>query len=218
MKAVAGACLLGSVSAFVAPTAFSGNAVTQRVAAKSSLQMADFKNAIGVQAPLGLFDPLGLLKDGDEEKFNKLRYIEIKHGRVAMLAVTGHLVQQNYRFPGFLSLSENIKFADLPNGLKGISSLPPVGLAQIVLFIGFLELFIMKQKEGSFPGDMNRSIQSEYWDSLSDAQKNTKRAVELNNGRAAQMGIFALITHELINGHPYVINDMLGMTYTFNGV
>ena len=39
----------------------------------------------------------------------------------------------------------------------------------------------------------------------------SKKAVELNNGRAAMMGIWGLVTHEAINGKPYVINELLGM-------
>jgi hypothetical protein len=35
-------------------------------------------------------------------------------------------------------------------------------------------------------------------------------AVELNNGRAAQMGILALMVHEKLDGNPYVINTLLG--------
>ena len=40
---------------------------------------------------LGLFDPLGLIADGSQEKFDRLREYEIKHGRVSMLAVVGYL-------------------------------------------------------------------------------------------------------------------------------
>jgi hypothetical protein len=50
-----------------------------------------FKEAIGAQPPLGFFDPLGLLKDADEERFERLRYVEIKHGRISQLAVLGHI-------------------------------------------------------------------------------------------------------------------------------
>lgn len=32
-------------------------------------------------------DPLGFLDEADQEKFNKLRYAEIKHGRIAMNAI-----------------------------------------------------------------------------------------------------------------------------------
>ena len=70
----------------------------------------------------------------------------------------------------------------------------PLGIAQIVVFIGFLELFVMKQKEGSFPGDMSLVNPFEkQWDAFDEETKLRKRAIELNNGRAAQMGIFAMI-------------------------
>jgi len=62
--------------------------------ASTALQ-ADLTKAIGAQAPLGCFDPLGVLgdpKDGDQEQFDQLRYIELKHGRVAMLAFVGYIV------------------------------------------------------------------------------------------------------------------------------
>lgn len=87
----------------------------------------------------------------------------------------------------------------------------PIGLAQIVAFVGFLELFIMKQKEGSFPGDMSLINPFEkQWEAFDEETKLKKRAIELNNGRAAMMGIFALVVHEIISNQPYIINDILG--------
>jgi hypothetical protein len=44
---------------------------------------------IGAQPPLGFWDPLGYLKDADQETFDRLRANEVKHGRIAMLAVLG---------------------------------------------------------------------------------------------------------------------------------
>ena len=46
---------------------------------------------IGVLPPLGVYDPLGLIS-----KRNMARYevMEIKHGRAAMLAITGFAVQE----------------------------------------------------------------------------------------------------------------------------
>ena len=37
-----------------------------------------FDEEIGAQPPLGFWDPLGLLASADEERFNRLRYVEIK--------------------------------------------------------------------------------------------------------------------------------------------
>ena len=70
-------------------------------AAKSSLKMLDFSKEVGAQPPLGFWDPLGLLKNADQERFDTLRRYEVKHGRVAMLAVLGHIVtSKGDRFPG----------------------------------------------------------------------------------------------------------------------
>jgi hypothetical protein len=41
-------------------------------------------------------------------------------------------------------------------------------------------------------------------------------AIELNNGRAAQMGILALMVHETRNNDPYIINSLLGSAVPFN--
>jgi len=42
------------------------------------------------------------------------------------------------------------------------------------------------------------------------------RAKELNNGRAAQMGILALMIHEKLDNNPYIINSLLGAPVQFN--
>lgn len=101
--------------------------------------------------------------------------MEIKHGRISMLAVAGHLVQQNFRLPGMLSTSANLSFADMPNGLAAFSKLPALGLFQIIAFIGFLEIGVMKQKEGSFPGDMTLGGEPYAWTKFSDEVKEQKR-------------------------------------------
>eukprot|EP00969_Alexandrium_andersonii_P267749 11832318-Alexandrium_andersonii.AAC.1 len=42
-----------------------------------------------VQAPVGFWDPVGFTKDGDVEEFTRRRGVEVKHGRIAMLATLG---------------------------------------------------------------------------------------------------------------------------------
>lgn len=115
-----------------------------------------------------------------------------------------------------LSTSADLSFADMPNGVAALSKIPALGLFQIIAFIGFLELGVMKQKEGSFPGDMTLAGEPDAWTKLPEEVKMKKRAIELNNGRAAQMGILGLMMHECIDNHPYIINDLVGLPYTFN--
>ncbi len=50
----------------------------------------------------------------------------------------------------------------------------------------------------------------------SESTQRRKRAIELNNGRAAQMGILALMVHEKLDNNPYVINALLGAPVPFN--
>lgn len=70
-----------------------------------------------------------------------------------------------------------------------------------------------KQVEGSTPGDFGIPYLSYI---TTEEEKASKRAIELNNGRAAQMGLLAIMIHEKIDGHPYIINDLLGFHYDFN--
>jgi Chlorophyll A-B binding protein len=69
----------------------------------SSTALNAFENELGAQAPLGFFDPLGLVANGDQVNFDRLRFVELKHGRISMLAVVGYLVQEaGVRLPGML--------------------------------------------------------------------------------------------------------------------
>ena len=183
-----------------------------RVVPSSSMKMA-FEVAEGAQAPLGFWDPLGLLKDADQDRFDRLRFVEVKHGRISMLAVLGHLVTSaGIRFNGQLDL-EGHSFHDMPAGFAALAAIPNLGLFQILISIGWWELKGWKQVEGSTPGDFGIA----YLKYLkNDDERASKRAIELNNGRAAQMGILAIMIHEKIDGHPYVINDLLGFPFAIN--
>jgi hypothetical protein len=150
----------------------------------------------------------------DQERFDRLRYVEVKHGRIAMLAIFGHIyTTMGNRLAGDIDYS-GTSFADIKVGLAGLSDIPTAGLAQIFAFIGVLEVFVMKDKgKGEFPGDLRNGMFK--W-SGTDEELMQKRAVELNNGRAAQMGILGLMMHEQMTGEPYVINALLGYPSGFN--
>jgi hypothetical protein len=67
MKTVIAASLIASAAAF-APA---------NQASKTSALSMSFESELGVQPPLGFFDPFGQLSNADEERFNRLRYVEM---------------------------------------------------------------------------------------------------------------------------------------------
>jgi Chlorophyll A-B binding protein len=89
------------------------------------------------------------------------------------------------------------KFADIPNGYAALEAIPYAGKLQLFAFIGFLEVFVMRDfVGGDFPGDLRNNYFDLGWDTFDDATKARKRTIELNQGRAAMMGILALMVHE----------------------
>ena len=71
-------------------------------------------------------------------------------------------------------------------------------------FVGLLELGVMKDsangaEPGEFPGDFRNGALDFGWDTFDEETKLSKRAIELNNGRAAMMGILGLMVHEKLN-------------------
>jgi hypothetical protein len=181
-----------------------------KVSKTSALQMG-YEKEIGAQAPLGFFDPLSLLKDADQETFDRYRYAELKHGRIAMLAVLGHIVTtKGDRFPG--EIAYGVPFSSIKNGLAAFTTIPSAGVLQLFFFIGLLELgFSTVQKD--IEAFCTNEAKKAGW---SEATLKNKQAIELNNGRAAQMGILTLVVHELLNNDPYIINSLLGAPVKFN--
>mgnify|MGYP006102047121 CR=1 FL=1 len=53
----------------------------------SSTALSAFESELGAQRPLGYWDPLNMLNGVDQERFDRLRYVEIKHGRKFYLFV-----------------------------------------------------------------------------------------------------------------------------------
>jgi hypothetical protein len=195
MKIAVFASLLTSAAAF---------APAKQSISTSSLSMSDFEDELGAQAPLGFFDPFGQLSGEDQERFDRLRYVEIKHGRIAMLAFLGQITTRaGIHLPGNINYAGD-SFDSYPNGLAAIfgpDAIPTAGLVQIIAFIGVLECAFMKSVPGTgneFVGDFRNGYIDFGWDTFDEETKLQKRAVELNNGRAAQFGILGLMVHEKI--------------------
>jgi hypothetical protein len=150
-----------------------------------------------------------MLDNASQAQFDRLRYVEIKHGRVAMLAFLGNIVTRaGVRLPGDIDFS-GTSFESIPNGWAAIDAIPDKGLLQILFFVGWLELLVMKDVTGGeFIGDFRNNYIDFGWDSFSEEQKLQKRAIELNNGRAAMFGILGLMVHEQLGGSLPIVGEM----------
>jgi hypothetical protein len=178
MKTVILASLVASAAAF---------APAKQAQTSTSLAISSpYEKELGVIAPTGFFDPFGLSAKIDQDKFDSYRLAELKHGRVAQLAILGYLVQEIARFPGQLAFGLN--FADVPNGVDAIDVVPTVGWAQIFLAVGLVET------KGTF-GDFEQGKLN-----LPDDIFQKRLLAELQHGRIAMLGFAELIRHDIFDG------------------
>ena len=152
---------------------------------------------IGVLPPLGVYDPLGLIEKRDMKRYEVM---EIKHGRAAMLGFL-HVIltSAGARFPGYLSPSAGLKFADVPSGcFASLEALPAASWLQIMLTTCMMETgyFLFEAQD---PAKAAGDIGGENWVRYDDkATKTFKLNIERQNGRAAMLGITGCLIHELL--------------------
>eukprot|EP00580_Thalassiosira_gravida_P003882 CAMPEP_0201598280 /NCGR_PEP_ID=MMETSP0492-20130828/100_1 /ASSEMBLY_ACC=CAM_ASM_000837 /TAXON_ID=420259 /ORGANISM="Thalassiosira gravida, Strain GMp14c1" /LENGTH=204 /DNA_ID=CAMNT_0048060669 /DNA_START=28 /DNA_END=642 /DNA_ORIENTATION=- len=200
--------------AVLATLAASASAFAPAMTSKATTALNAFEGELGAQPPIGFFDPLGLLDEADQERFDRLRYVEVKHGRIAQLAFLGNIVTRaGGHFGGNID-SAGHAFDSYPNGwaaIYGADAIPVKGAVQIFSFIGLLEIAVMKDMDGfgnEFPGDLRNGTFKSAWDKFDEETKVQKRAIELNNGRAAMMGILGLMMHEQLGGSIPIVGEM----------
>merc|ERR1712060_340671 len=114
------------------------------------------------------------------------------------LATMGYITPEiTGKFPGYLSPSSGLKFADIPNGLAAISKVPALGWAQIVAYAGFCELSAGSDdwKTGT-PGDYGFKVLT----SSDPAEKTKKLSAEINNGRLAMVAIIGMFFQNGLTG------------------
>merc|ERR1712117_773891 len=155
-----------------------------------------FENELGVQEPVGFWDPLGLSADGDAATFLRRRESELKHGRISMLATMGYITPElTGKFPGMLSKSEGVSFADIPNGLGAISKVPALGWGQIVLYCAAVE-GAGANNRGDGPGEFGWKVLT----SSDPEERKKKLAAEIANGRLAMMAIIGMFFQDGLTG------------------
>ena len=184
---------------------FSAPALAARGAAPAiEMKTAIRAGDVGTTRPLGVYDPLGLMTTSPE-KYRRFQEMEIKHGRMSMLAVLHVIVTgAGYKWAGYASYLSfpPVKFEDIPAGTIGSwEALPTAGWAQIVCLVAIIDNSLFAQDPDRAPGDVvgDRIPWVRYSD---PAVKNYKLNAERNNGRAAMMGIVGMTIHEALTGNP----------------
>jgi hypothetical protein len=191
MKLLLAALLAGSAAAF---------APVSKPVSTIALSASPFENEIGVITPTGFFDPLGLSNKISQEKFDRYRFLELKHGRISMLAVVGYVVPEFFRWPGAIDLHGTM-FADIPNGLAALDGVPAVGLAQLFCIVGAVDNDgVLGNFEVGKP-------------ELTPEVLAKRQLQELQHGRLAMLGIMELWHHDMVtNGEPLI----QGLPFLYN--
>jgi len=143
----------------------------------------DPSKQVGAMPPLGYFDPAGLCKD--ESAFRTYRAAEIKHGRVAMMAAVGAVIQHFVKFPGFESV---------PSGFAAATTAPgSYGFGFLFVIAGAAELLVWTESDDKEPGNFGDPMGlNQYTQEM--------REREINNGRFAMFAVIGQIVAELYTG------------------
>mmetsp|Transcript_6736 Transcript_6736/g.16443 ORF Transcript_6736/g.16443 Transcript_6736/m.16443 type:complete len:235 (-) Transcript_6736:199-903(-) len=208
-----------SILALAAPVAaFTSQNNVVRQSTQISETKADLETLAKELNPLvNFWDPLNLASSGlygmdEEDSIRFLREAEIKHGRVAMAAFVGHVVQSNFVFPWALTTKGDMMPSTDLSPPAQWDALPFASKAQIIGFVGFLEWFAYVNKTdkiGAFPslqGKVPHPVPLDLFDPLGFSKNKSEEAkarglkVEINNGRLAMIGIFGFVTAETVPG------------------
>jgi hypothetical protein len=219
--------LLTSSAAAFAPQSFSSsmsssssNIIVAQAAKDDLIALAEKSNPV-----LKYYDPLQLGSttiwgETNEATIGFLRHSEIKHGRVAMAAFVGYIVQSiGIHFPWPLSFDGTPFPADAGSPPEQWDALPDAAKWQIILFIGFLEWFseaagkhyMRGGKPGAFPNfsdskliphpvPLNLFDPFGFSKGRTEAQKADGLVKELNNGRLAMIGIMGFLAEQKVEG------------------
>jgi len=198
LVALSAAALVGSAAAF-APAQSGARAPTALNAEMSKALpfIVAPKNTKGWVGDAG-FDPLGLSEYFD---IKWMRESEIKHGRAAMLATVGFVMQQWWTLPGMTHVDDS----NLAPAAAGLSS-----MLQIVFWGGVIEWWTNKGNitmENMF-SDPDRVPGKLGFDPMGlgvGKSKEEMEKLELNeikNGRLAMLAIGGMVHHNWVTGEP----------------
>jgi len=192
------ALCLGSAAAFVAPAPVKSSVTMAAKKAKGAapaMVSNDYSTELGVLPPVGFWDPAGLSGGVDRETFDRWRMLEIKHGRISMLAVLGYLVPEVFRFGG--DIAPGLKFADVPHGIQALDSVPSFGVIQMIFLIGSVDYWGVF---GDYDvGKIGSSISQGGILDLDEEQEFARKTQEIQHGRLAMLAFLELLRHDYLN-------------------
>merc|ERR1711937_712217 len=199
-----------------------------RLAAASTLKYA--KSLPGVTEPLGFFDPMGFCSAEDitEGKIKFYREVELKHGRVGMLAALGFLVGENFHplFGGDIDMPSYLAFQQTPLQTFWPAVVFAIAIPEIYSVFSFKTpaLFAQKGEEGGMPWEIRSDFESgdlgfdplglKPTDPEELKQMQTK---ELQNGRLAMIAAAGMIAQELASNQKLFMLSVGGQEATIDG-
>jgi len=220
MKSAIFATLIASAAAF-APAPVAKSSVATRAAMDDLQELASKSNPV-----LNYYDPLQLASttiwgETNEATIGFLRQAEVKHGRVAMAAFVGYIVQSNgIHFPFPIDTNGTPYPFAAGSPPEQWDALSTAAKAQIIIFVGFLEWwseaagthYMRGGKPGEFPAfssnpdliphpvPLNLFDPFGFSSKKSETQKAEGLVKELNNGRLAMIGIIGFLAEQKVTG------------------
>jgi len=124
-------------------------------------------------------------------KMERYTQVEIKHGRIAMIACMGYVMPEIFRFPGC---------EDFGHGLAALTSVPAEGWIQLVALLGAHELLLKPGTRVGAVNGMDYGFGTEVFDGNTEFEKKRRQTVERNNGRLAMIAIMGLMVQDFTFG------------------
>merc|ERR1712190_224234 len=166
-------------------------------------QAFDVRSMAGITEPVGFFDPLGFAADASEGKIRFYREVELKHGRVAMLAALGFLVGESFHplWGGDIDVPAYIAFQETPLQAFWPAVVFAIAIPEVFSVFTFVSPFGGEPwaiRSDHYPGDLG-------FDPLglkpgTEAELKEMQTKEINNGRLAMIGAAGMIAQELATG------------------
>ncbi|EEC51519.1 fucoxanhin chlorophyll binding protein related [Phaeodactylum tricornutum CCAP 1055/1] len=171
-------CCLGLYTGSPCSYAFRPPPISEEIGCSPTL-------AIFLKEDCHFFDPLALAND---DNFSRFRESELKHGRIAMLAVVESIVTP------LLRKSTDWVPKKLPDSiLKKFQILNAEDIVRVVVLCGILETLVFVQRD---PRDMPGDYATGYFFVRDKALNERKLTVELENGRLAMIAFVGQIAAE----------------------